>query len=546
MSPLTRKRLLLIEDEESIYFLFKDLLEKDFDVFWARDGAEGLTALYSDPPDIVILDLMLQEIDGLQVCRVIKSDERISGIPVMVITARPDEGSRFQCLNAGVDSYILKPFDVREVASQIRGLTGHGSEGRTFRGEFCDRNQVFLHIIRQLDRKLFQLSEINRINQALLGEATLEQTLELIVSSIRQVCGFTQAAVYRLADGRLILSAVSGQVKETGTTEFPRFLPLDRLSPIGMSPNSIRGIDPPICGMAVQPLLRAGVPMGMLYFKAQENSLGWWREILEIMADCAALAIWKSGLYNDLREKARGLEEANESLKNMKMELIIKEKFASMGQLSSTLAHEINNPLASISGFAQIVAGDVPDSEKQKFCRKIIQETERINSLTEKLLHFSDTHVAQIDTDLKEVLEEAVSLLSTNPIMRKVKMRFNGTEEIGAVRVDRNELLQVFYNLLLNAAQAMRGNGEIVCHFGSEGSAVWVEISDSGPGVSSEVRKRIFEPFFTTKGKSGAGLGLPISMMLAERNGGVLSLKEIAEGSRGAVFRIDFRRKGAR
>src|SRR4030067_3500062 len=117
------KKILIIEDEKDIAELIRHYLEKDkFETLLALDGEKGLELIRRQNPDVVILDLMLPKIDGIEVCKRIRSDSKVSGVPVIMLTAKGDESDRIIGLELGADDYVTKPFSPKELVARIKAL----------------------------------------------------------------------------------------------------------------------------------------------------------------------------------------------------------------------------------------------------------------------------------------------------------------------------------------------------------------------------------------------------------------------------------------
>ena len=117
------KKILIIEDEKDIAELIRHYLEKDkFETLLASDGEKGLELIRRQNPDVVILDLMLPKIDGIEVCKRIRSDSKVSGVPIIMLTAKGDESDRIIGLELGADDYVTKPFSPKELVARIKAL----------------------------------------------------------------------------------------------------------------------------------------------------------------------------------------------------------------------------------------------------------------------------------------------------------------------------------------------------------------------------------------------------------------------------------------
>jgi two-component system NtrC family sensor kinase len=225
--------------------------------------------------------------------------------------------------------------------------------------------------------------------------------------------------------------------------------------------------------------------------------------------------------------------------KRLMDQTIQSEKLAEVGRLSAGIAHEVNNPLAVISYAAQLLLREEPLPAFQKeLVERIDSEVDRLKTLTGSLLSFSRAReTMKRETDLNEVLRDVLRLVRFELTRNAIHLREN-YEEIPPIQADPNKLKQVFINLVMNASQAMGTGGTLTVRTGFvAGEEVEAVISDTGPGISEEVREHIFDPFFSTKKEGeGTGLGLYICRKIISEHEGRLVL-DASEG-RGAVFRV--------
>jgi signal transduction histidine kinase len=241
---------------------------------------------------------------------------------------------------------------------------------------------------------------------------------------------------------------------------------------------------------------------------------------------------------------ASAFNQMTVSLATQREQLIRTEKLASVGQLAAGVAHEIGNPLAAILGYVDILRadaagkGELPVAERQDALERVKAETQRIHRIIRELLEFSrPSHEAPVATDLLRVVQSAQALLAPQSRFREVRVVIVGQGEAWPqALVSPGRLAQVVVNLLLNAADAMAGKGTIVVACEEAEHKVTLTVSDEGPGVAGENRRKIFDPFFTTKPVGqGTGLGLPVSRSIVESFGGTLELAPAVAGQ-GAKF----------
>jgi len=229
-----------------------------------------------------------------------------------------------------------------------------------------------------------------------------------------------------------------------------------------------------------------------------------------------------------------GLRRKDEEMRRFNERLLQTEKLAVIGQLAAGVAHELNTPLASISGYAEELA-EIAHGAGEKvvqYTGVIRSQTERCKAITQSLLNFarkSDIRVQPVDVN--GVLREAIDYL-------RFKKRTTGMQietelgDVPKVQADSVQLLQVFLSVLVNAADAIAGGGRITVRSRAE-KEVLVTISDTGCGIPEENLKKVFEPFFTTKDPGeGTGLGLSLSYGIVKSLGGSIDLKsKVGEGT---------------
>jgi two-component system, NtrC family, sensor kinase len=212
------------------------------------------------------------------------------------------------------------------------------------------------------------------------------------------------------------------------------------------------------------------------------------------------------------------------------------EKLSSLGRLAAGIAHEINNPLAAILLYSTSMLKEVPyDSPHREGLEIIIHETVRCRGIIHELLEFSrERESKKVPGNVNEILDKALTILENEFRLRRVRVEKRLSSTIPEIPVDVNQMEQVFINFLVNAMEAIPGQGVVTIKTGEdeEKKGVVVEIEDSGVGISEEYKDRIFEPFFSTKPK-GTGLGLPVNFGIVEKHQGRISVfSEPGKGTR--------------
>ena len=243
-------------------------------------------------------------------------------------------------------------------------------------------------------------------------------------------------------------------------------------------------------------------------------------EVFTAVANQAAIAIENAGLI---------------------MQLFQSEKLAALGKLSAGIAHEIRNPLTSIKILIHsLVDEKATDSSREKDLAVIESEIERVNQIIKQFLDFARPRPPSLELlDVQKVLEETIALLIYEIEARAILLEKQYAPKLPPLPMDREQMKQVFLNLLLNAIQAMNQSGKLKVSIAYRhslpgiqgGPSVEISFQDSGKGIPEELKTRIFEPFFSTK-EEGVGLGLPIAQRIIKEHGGEIRLESsLGEGT---------------
>lgn len=235
----------------------------------------------------------------------------------------------------------------------------------------------------------------------------------------------------------------------------------------------------------------------------------------------------------------KGLQDSVDNLKRLQMQFVQAEKLASLGQLAAGAAHEINNPLTAILGYADLIQADSTASERSRgLGEKIRDQARRTKVLVTNLLSFArQVPVEKQLLDLRSVVTSAIELRQLDLRDKRIRIEVENPGVLPAVRGDPNQLLQVFFNLINNSVDAMEtvGGGSLIVRMRTERGSIVLDFSDSGPGLREP--DRVFDPFYTTKpvGK-GTGLGLSICYGIVQEHGGQIFGFNRPEG--GCTFRV--------
>ncbi|MBV1858027.1 MAG: PAS domain-containing protein [Nannocystaceae bacterium] len=209
------------------------------------------------------------------------------------------------------------------------------------------------------------------------------------------------------------------------------------------------------------------------------------------------------------------------------------DSLAAVGGLAASVAHEIRNPLAAISGSAELLGTAELTGEDKKLLAIIRRESGRLSALITDLLSFTRPRPPQRRrTRVAQTALEAVEAFRTDPSSQGITLESTGDDGLQTdAYVDPAQLAQVLWNLLRNAGQALEGEGTILLETAAEPGIVRIDVTDNGPGIGPEHLERVFDPFFTTK-DTGTGFGLAIVHRMVEENGGTIECESSTAGTR--------------
>ena len=244
-----------------------------------------------------------------------------------------------------------------------------------------------------------------------------------------------------------------------------------------------------------------------------------------------------SAVYNELAESVVQLQESQE-------QLIQAEKLSSLGQMSASIAHEINNPLAGVLVYAQLLAKKLSRNTLTKqvgleYLGKMASEVDRSSRIIRNLLDFARPSEPKLgDVDINKVIEDALTLVDHRAELGHVGLITELHPNLPTVYADYDQLRQVLVNLTLNAIQATPGGGWVTVHTQpAANGGLRVEVKDTGCGITEENMAKLFTPFFTTKEKGqGVGLGLAVARSIIEKHCGSIDV-ESHEGE-GTTFTV--------
>ena len=280
------------------------------------------------------------------------------------------------------------------------------------------------------------------------------------------------------------------------------------------------------------PFISKGQLVGMINLGYKFNKDIYSHEDIELLATLAnqtAIAIENARLYEDLKRSKTYIRRA--------------DRLASLGTLTAGLAHEIRNPLVAIKTFTQLLPERVDDEEfRSQFLKIASGEVDRISLLVTELLDFARPSDPKLELEnINTILDGMILLVSTETKKKKINIIKNYASDLPLIQMDREQIKQVFLNILINGIQATSEHGKITVKtrsFMKPGGELYIQIefTDTGCGIPEEHLEDIFNPFFTTK-STGSGLGLSISHQIVQDHSGYIDVE--SQLDKGSSFSVN-------
>ncbi len=582
--------ILVVDDERSIRLTVKAFLEDDGHfVETAEEAESALTILHKTPMDVVLTDIILPRVSGVDLLRQIRN--AAPRVQVIMMTGEPTLETAAESLRHGAVDYLQKPVGKKEILKAIRNALHikHLSDERLRLEEeshhYMNRLEQLVemrtHALEEseaaLRRRAEELSMLNRLARAVNESITVEDSIQ---------CGLREVVQAIRPDLAVVLLVKGVELEIKGV--FPERLKTD------WQPTEPHRLGKCLCGLAVsegkslystdissdyrcsmQECLKAGfcsfaaLPLrsgpeiiGVLGMASLEKRN--FQEdvsLLEALANEMAIGLNKSLLYEQVRQHATELkasisriEAAEAEHRTLMQHLQKSQKLEAIGTLASGIAHDFNNILAVITGYAELSLLDIPNGSKTwKKLQMVLNASERAKDLINQILAFSrqseeERRPIQIAHVVKEVLK---FIRASLPATIEIRQRFE--PNIGNVLADPVQIHQVLMNLCTNAHHAMQEKGGVLevgmtsvnreLGFSAlhpdlrPGSYIRITVKDSGCGMDEDIMQKIFDPYFTTKGKgTGTGLGLAVAHGIVQKHGGTITVE--SKPGEGALFNL--------
>lgn len=466
-----------------------------------------------------------------------------------------------------------------------------------FLNVLSDYNTELAEMADNLSKKIEELTVLKTVSEALLKVSTLKGSLRVLLTGVTagEAIGFNRAVLFlvnqprhalegQLGFGHIDIQAYNGtweRIKETKLT-FPELVqrivdgydaPDDDLTEVvkktyiplreefGLLPAAVlqrRTFEVSRLGeehIKDRQMLRifGGRPCAIVPIISKENALGVvivdnpvtdsdisHEEVsmLETLSYLAASKIENLMLQNQLEIRVVELEHLHRLLQDNQKYLLETERLVEAGKMATTIAHEVKTPLVTIGGYARRALKSLEKGENiSRELEVISSEISRLEKMTKDVLDYSRKRQLNLRyIDLNSLIAETLEILESKLTLGNLEVDVSLSDSDLVVRADKDRLKQVLFNLFDNAVHAMPNGGKLTIASGSESGYCWFSVTDTGSGMSTEIKASLFEPFFTTR-EEGIGLGLPVSKKIVADHGGYVEVTSTP--GEGSTFRVN-------
>jgi signal transduction histidine kinase/DNA-binding response OmpR family regulator len=536
-----RPRVLVADDNADMRDYLTRILEGRYRVEAVTNGAEAMESIRTSPPDLVVSDVMMPKLDGFGLLAGIRRDERLRGIPVVLLSARAGEESRIEGLQAGADDYMVKPFSARELLACV---SSHMQLARLRREADAER----LRLVQEAAALTSTLSDVGAI---VVSELDRTKVVQAVTDAATELTSAQFGAffynVLNEAGESYTLYTISGVPREAfsklpmprNTALFdPTFKGLGIVRSDDITRDPRYGKNPPHHGMpaghlpvcsylAVPVKGRSGQVIGGLFFghPAAAHFTAHHEQLAVGVAAWAAVALENASLYATVQEANR-----------------LKDDFL------ASLSHELRTPLNAIVGYTRMLrTGTVAPDRREKALETLERNAASLTQIVEEVLDVSRIVSGKIRlttqrVDVAQLVQNALDVMLPTAEAKAVNIQAQvncaGTHIAG----DPDRLQQVLWNLLSNAVKFTDRGGTVAVSVERTDGHAEIVVQDSGIGIAPDFLPHVFERFRQansgmTREHGGLGLGLSIARHLVEMHGGSIAVASDGPG-RGARFTV--------
>lgn len=540
-------KILVVDDSEENRYLLESMLKgHGHTVLSSTNGQEALEALRSEPIDLIISDILMPGMDGFQFCRAVKTDETLSGIPFIIYTATYTSArDEALALQMGADRFIVKPCEPEVFLAAIDEVAENFSKIELPQTAAPAENEeaVFKlyseQLIKKLEKKMFEAEqEVAARQEAELALRTSEKRL-LAAQRIAGMGDFS----WEIETGALTWSE---PMCELLGYDFSEPMDWQKMRSVIISPDDLVDMENWIAQCTATGQQKHGPKQCRLV--CGDGRV--------IHVHVFVSVTYENGrpveVFGTIQDITRQ-EAAEEEAETLRRQLGRAQKLESVGRLAGGVAHDINNMLSIINGYAEMAFhGLSPSSPLYENLREIHKAGKRSEKIVQRLLAFARKQPTRpVPTDLNETVSGLIKMLR-RLIGENIELIWQPYDGLWPVMADPAQIEQVLANLVVNARDAIGDVGRLSieiknvvlskddCRGRAEfipGSYVMLSVTDNGCGMDGNTMENIFDPFFTTKNAGdGTGLGLATTYGIVHQNNGFIDVRS-APGA-GTTFAI--------
>jgi two-component system, cell cycle sensor histidine kinase and response regulator CckA len=488
-----KETILAVDDEPGLReLLIAILTEEGYDARAAGSGEAALQSAEAFPPDLILLDVRMPGMDGLEVCRRLKAREQSRKIPLMFLSATAEEEKRVEGLALGAVDFVSKPFCPAELLARVRNHLELGRLRNQLEAQAATRTVEMSPVIERLRG---EIAERQRTEKALRESEERFRNLANTAPVMIALAGTDQAATFFNKCWLDFTGRTMEQELGSGWED-------------GVHPH-----DREMCRARLASAYSARSECRMEYRLRRAD--GEYRDVL-----CKSVPRFEPGGFagyiaclTDITDLKRGQPEA-----------LARQKLESLGVLASGIAHDFNSLLGGITADSEALLGELEGaSPARESVERMAAAAGRAAGILRLLAACAGQEsTATEEVDLAGLVRETLELIKVS-ISNKAQLKLNLPQGLPAVRGNPAQIRQAVMNLILNASEALPGHGGVISVGLARADAdrLRLTVSDTGAGMTKEVEAGIFDPFFTTKGK-GRGRGLAAVHGIVRGHGGAI------------------------
>ncbi len=531
---MNSSNIVIVDDNPDNLRVISATLQKEgYNVRPVTGGKEALAVIGKQPPDLILLDIRMPEMDGFELCRILKSDEKTRDIPVIFISAVHETEEKVRAFNAGGVDYITKPLHHDEIVVRVKTQIVN----RRVQKEITQLNQ-------ELEERVnLRTQELETSNKKLRNEIAQRKRVEAELKESEEHFRF----LFEHAPDMYVILKDDGTIMECS-------LAVERI--FGVHRDELRGkkfyeLDTPesfdlAYSKSIFENILRGDNTGQYEYTLELDN------IPPICTECTYFKVTMKGercflvIVRDITAKKNEEKEK----KNLEKQLFQAQKMEAIGMLAGGIAHDFNNILAAVFGYTQLAQDAAPeDSLLAGHLRQIMKAGHRAKELIAQILALSKPNeYDRIPCDISLPIREALGLFKAS-LPASIEIRGNVEKGMGLVSANPTAIHQVVMNLCMNAFHAIGDDEGTIAvalssveldetggaNYGSvePGRYLLLSVTDNGCGMDEKTITQIFDPYFTTKDPGvGTGLGLStVHNIVKEHNGGILVESELNAGT---------------